>query len=769
MSLYIGGLIAYLCGMGLFLTMGGGFSMIFALCLLIVTLIGVAIGRCRPLRIFYAVLFLVGVALLSAKAEPSPTVFDNYIDRYVEVEGVICEVPDEYDEYDSYIVALDRLSYLGEDKKIDEKIRITCEERLDAGNRVAFRGFIDEISLPDNSTEFNYRTYYKSKGITHKMHAEEAELIKARAFIPSLLYAAEYVKSRIELSIDRFYSNDDAAMLKAVLLGIRSNFSPKFTNTLKRTSALRFLYPSYLHIFLLLSVCQVLFTVVRPRYREIAKVLAILVFVLLNAGAITFVRAGVLLAVDVFFRRVRGFSHFPDTISAVILASLIAEPLLIYSSGFVMSITMGILLNFFRYPLALSFEFIKKPIIRTMLSMWIIGTVGLIPLSAYYFNGLPLYSIIFTAVYTPLTIILLITAPPVLLLKEFFSTASVLGVLVDGTIDIMKKLPEIVGMLPGNHITLPKTTILVFAVWIAVCYGIKLVLDGRRKEPIFKLCTAAVIIFIAVGAVSAVSDFGKLFVTFPNVGQGDAAIVEVKGKSRVLIDGGGGTGDEKYNIGEEVYLPYLTAKGYNKIDLAIVSHSHRDHAEGIIAALEMLDIHSLMLSDTMEDNSYRDKLVETAEAKGTEIIYVSAGDRIEFNSGLTIDVIYPDRGASVYDENNYSLCLKMTYDGTTLFFGGDITKSAEEDILGKVGETHIVKVSHHGSVGSSSKEFIGETSPKYAVVQSGKNNMYGHPTDRVVRDYVASGAKILRTDYMNDIMLKSNGGGRVAAGWFGGE
>ncbi|MBQ7793148.1 MAG: ComEC/Rec2 family competence protein [Clostridia bacterium] len=770
MSFYVGAMFAYLGGMALLLIAGSEFSVIFSACLLILSAIGVIAKRYKPVRLAETVFFLLGVILLSFQQEPCATVFDGYIDRYVELEGVVCEMPDEYDDYNSYIISLEKLVYLGEEKNIDEKIRITSEASLDVGNRAAFRGFIKTISAPDNSTEFDYRTYYKIKGITHKMHAEETELIDDRAFLLSPQYMSEYIKSRIGMAVDEFYSNDDAAMLKAVLLGNRTTFSKDFQKTLVRTSALRFLYPSYLHMFLLISLCQLIFTIIRPKYRERATVAAIFVFVLLNADFITFVRAGVLYLVDLFYRRLRGFSHYPDTISVVITASLIAEPLLIYNSGFVMSVIIGILLHLFRYPLASCFKkFIKNPYARTMLAICIIGTVGLAPLSAYFFNGMPLYSIIFTFVYTPLTVLLIITAPITLLLHELFGTASVVGLVTEGIIGLMKNLPEMAALLPGHYITLAKTSMLGFAILITICCALKLAVDYRVKEPIFKVTLSCVGLLMIAYTVIAFSDFGKLAVTFVNVGQGDAAIVEVKGKSTVLIDGGGGTADNEYNIGDEVYLPYLSSKGYNNIDLAIVSHCHRDHCEGIISAIESLDVHTVMLSDTAENNEYRDKVIAAAEANGTEILYVSAGDKLEFNSGLNIDVLYPQKAAVLDEENDYSLGLKLDYNGTALFFGGDMTEEAEEQILGRVGEIDVVKVSHHGSKTSSSAEFVAETSPDYAVISVGADNMYGHPAERVVNEYVNSGARVLRTDLMNDIVLKSEGGGKISAAWYGEE
>ncbi len=765
MSVYTAFLCWYLCGVILLQTAGLGYALLFSVCLGILSVVGVLLKRFNVRKIIYSAAVIIGVVVMSYAAEPAASLFDSYLDRYIEVEGIICEIPDEYDEHYSYIVSLEKLTYRGNVEEVDAKIRITSETEFSTGNRVAFRGFLDTISSPDNSTEFDYRIYYKGKGIEFEMHADEAQLIDERAFMLSPVYAAEYIKNRIGASIDKFYTDDDAGMIKAVLLGNRSEFSDEFEKTLVRTSALRLLYPSFLHTFLLLSICEFIFAAIPKRKREPLIVIALMIFAIFYGNYITFVRAALVLAVVMIYCRLRGFSHYPDIVSIVVTVCLVSNPLLIYNSGFVMSVSVGVLMHFFRYPLCAKLKFIKNINARNMISVWLIGTFGLMPFSAYFFNGIPVYSIIFTFVYTPLTLMLFILSPIVLLMFELFGTASFLGIFVDGLIDIMKKLPEMVALLPGHYITLAKTTSVGFAVVFLIAYILKCVADKRTKQTNFKLSVIGLTVIFAVYSISAFSEIGKMFVTFVNVGQGDAAIIDIRGRDTILIDGGGGTADSEYSIGEEVFLPYLTAKGYSKIDLAIVSHCHRDHIEGIVAAIENLKVSAVMMSDSGEGAEYREMIVSAAEKSGTEIVYVSAGDRIEFDSGFSIDVLSPEKNAEFADENDYSLALKMSYNGVDMFFGGDITVDAEKRIAGKIGEVDIAKVSHHGSASSSSREFIGEVKPLFAVCSVGANNMYSHPADRVVADYAKSGARILRTDTMGDIILECDGD-KVVAGWY---
>ncbi|MBS7298008.1 MAG: DNA internalization-related competence protein ComEC/Rec2 [Eubacteriales bacterium] len=766
MSVFAGFLCWYLIAVFVYSIAGTGISFLFAFVLMLLTAMGVFAKRLDGRRLICAVGALVGVIGFSFATEPSATILDNYVGRYIEIEGVISEVPDEHNEYYSYVLRTEKLRYNNEEAKLKNKLRITCENELSTGNRVAFRGFLKEIDSPENSTEFDYKRYFKSKGIGFSLHADELQLIDARAFLFSPIYAVEYVKCRISAAIDRFYTDDDAGMIKAVLLGQKSEFTDEFQKILVSTSALRFLYPSFLHIFFLLSVCELLFAAIPKRKRDIIIAVALLCFALFYGNYMSFVRSALILAGIIIYRRLRGFSHYTDIAAMVVSVCLVANPLLLYNSGFVMSVAIGIILNWFRLPLEERLGFIKNRKIRTMVSVWIIGTVGLTPLSAYFFNGASLYSIIFTFLYTPLSLLLFIISPVTLMFYEIFGSAGIFGIVVDVIIDLMQKLPQMVSLLPGYHLALAKTTVVGFAVFVIAVYLIKCAVDRDTGKAGFKAATIGLAVIIVGYTVDVFSDFGKMKLTFVNVGQSDGAILDIVGKDRILIDGGGGMADSEYNIGEKVFLPYLTAKGYSKIDLAIVSHCHRDHVEGIIAAIENLDVHTVMLSGCNEGGEYRERVVAAAEANETEILYVNAGDKLEFESGLLIEVLSPYKNDSFDEENDYSLALRMNYNDTTMFFGGDMSENIEKRLVGNIGEVDIIKVSHHGSKTSSSERFVAETSPDFAVFCVGRNNMYSHPDEEVVERYYKHGAKILRTDTMCDITLMCDKD-RIGASWFG--
>ena len=106
------------------------------------------------------------------------------------------------------------------------------------------------------------------------------------------------------------------------------------------------------------------------------------------------------------------------------------------------------------------------------------------------------------------------------------------------------------------------------------------------------------------------------------------------------------------------------------------------------------------------------------------------------------------------NENDNSNVIYTELNNYKFLFMGDAGIEVEEDIIEKynLSDIDVLKVGHHGSKTSSSKEFINEVNPKYSIISVGKNNRYGHPNDSVLDNLEDS--KIYRTDEDGSIMFK---------------
>lgn len=110
-----------------------------------------------------------------------------------------------------------------------------------------------------------------------------------------------------------------------------------------------------------------------------------------------------------------------------------------------------------------------------------------------------------------------------------------------------------------------------------------------------------------------------------------------------------------------------------------------------------------------------------------------------------------------YDnENDNSSVIYFKYNNYKFLLMGDAGIEKEKDILEKYNlkDIDFLKVGHHGSNTSSSKEFIDSINPKYSLISVGKNNLYGHPKTSVLS--ILENSKIYRTDIDGSIEIKLN-------------
>ncbi len=251
---------------------------------------------------------------------------------------------------------------------------------------------------------------------------------------------------------------------------------------------------------------------------------------------------------------------------------------------------------------------------------------------------------------------------------------------------------------------------------------------------------------------SSLSGNENLFVTFIDVGQGDSTLIKTPDGETILIDGG-----EKEAF-ETNLSPFLQRERIDEIDIAIATHYHSDHYGGIYELVKNNQAKNLVLPDFDDSDDAKDKLQKIAEKTQTNLSYISSGDLIETNcDNLEIKVIHPIRGGLKLKnfQNNNSLVLFIRYFDTSFIITGDIESEAEKAIVGDlIPECDVLKIPHHGSFTSSSREFLRATNPTYAVISAGRDNPYGHPHYEVLDRLDQEDILVYRTDRDGDIIFE---------------
>ena len=237
-------------------------------------------------------------------------------------------------------------------------------------------------------------------------------------------------------------------------------------------------------------------------------------------------------------------------------------------------------------------------------------------------------------------------------------------------------------------------------------------------------------------------------VHYLDVGQGDCSLVLCDGHA-MLIDGGEASESSK------VYA-YLKAHGINHLDYMVATHAHSDHIGGLSGALNYATVDTAFCPVTEYDSKAFSSMVKYLGNQGLSITAPSTGDRFMLGSA-TVQVLGPQKN---YEEpNDTSIVLKVTYGETSFLFTGDAERTAEADIIaaGYDLRSTVLKVGHHGSDTSTSYPFLREIMPEYAVIQVGKDNSYGHPTEDTLSRLRDADVNVYRNDLQGDIICSSDG------------
>ncbi len=239
----------------------------------------------------------------------------------------------------------------------------------------------------------------------------------------------------------------------------------------------------------------------------------------------------------------------------------------------------------------------------------------------------------------------------------------------------------------------------------------------------------------------------KFEVVFFDVGQGDAALINLPGDNEILIDGGPDN-SVLYKLGQ--YLPI-----YNRdIELMILTHPHSDHLNGLLDVLQRYKVEQVLYNNKVEKG---DENYEKFLAAINSISFISPISPINLGGGNFLEIIYPWPGAeneSSDDLNNTSLVLRLTLaDGQKFLFAADASVRVEEEILQKYSAefltADVLKIGHHGSEYSSSEKFLEAMKPAWAIISVGENK-FGHPSLRTIRRLERVGIQIWRTDELGD-------------------
>ncbi len=246
----------------------------------------------------------------------------------------------------------------------------------------------------------------------------------------------------------------------------------------------------------------------------------------------------------------------------------------------------------------------------------------------------------------------------------------------------------------------------------------------------------------------------SLEVNFFNVGQGDAIFIETPQNYQILIDGGPSSIILE-KLGNEMNFWDRT------IDMIILTHPEHDHIAGLIEVLKRYNVENIVWTGVLRDTADYNEWIKLIESEKTNIKIVKADQKI-ITPNLFFEILYPFEdleGQMIENTNNTSIVVRLVFNNNSFLFTGDVYKSIEKKLVEQSDyiDSDVLKIGHHGSKTSTSRELLEAVVPEIAVISVGKDNRYGHPHNEVLDILNDYGIRVLRTDQLSDIKIISNG------------
>lgn len=383
-------------------------------------------------------------------------------------------------------------------------------------------------------------------------------------------------------------------------------------------------------------------------------------------------------------------------------------------------------------------------------------TVATMPLVAYHFNQIAWLGVLGNLIALPLAGFVLVplglASTVWMLLTE--GTTLPMASAIEHLFNLLAIALEWLSRVPGAewHVASPT----VFA--MLIFYGLVYLLANPGSRGVYRITgTIGVIALIVVWCWSPRlhRDGQTVRVTFLDVGQGDASVIELPNGQTVLIDGGGAYGN--FDLGQAVVGPFLWDRGVRRIDHVIATHPQRDHVGGLPWVLRKFQTGQYWGSQVTRTEPFFRRLTEVAEQQGLSEGWAGAGQTILSAGACRLQALNPPSdiqsvGATTARTgkqlNNHSVVTRLDCGAQSFLFAADVEMDALDWMIrsGGAASVRVLKVPHHGSKGSVDEEWIRRLCPEVAVISVGTRNQYGHPARETIVAYERLGVRVVRTD-----------------------
>lgn len=620
-------------------------------------------------------------------------------------------------------------------------------EKLEYGSIIKINAQYTEATRDRNYGGFNYKTYLRTKKIYGIFNVEDVEIVK-NGSDNMIIKLRKYIKSKLREKLKK--ENSELAI--SLIVGDRSHISSEVEDNFKKANLMHMLAISGAHFsYVILIATFISNRLQHKRLGQLIQIIAIIFFMNLTGNTASVVRAGIMSILLIGSSICKRQNDSLNNIAISAIIQIINNPYIIFDSGFMLSY-LGVL------GIILFYKKISEHIHFKSIALTISANIFIIPIMIYNFHTISGSFIISNICASWLLGIIIIL--------EFISLCipiKLLYMILDLLIMMLRKIAEICANIPFAQMYVPRYAIFFVIVIYILIFCRKL----KCRKYVYSFLTIGVSILLIVNFTDVYQD--RMRINFIDVGQGDSCLIRYKG-TNIMIDSGGSLSKNKdgksYDIGENVLNNYLLNRGITRLDYIMVSHFDEDHSQGFVFLLKNMKVKNVIISEQYKTSSIYEQFKQICKKQNIQIIYVKSGDEIRIKD-LAFKILHPKSKENQISENplnNNAIVCMVKYKNRRILFTGDIEKVAENEMVKEYTnglKADILKVGHHGSKTSTTKEFLDLINPSVALIGVGQNNKFGHPNEDVIKRLEEKNIQIYRTDEMGEISVIIDKNGKI--------
>lgn len=653
------------------------------------------------------------------------------------------------------------------------------EEKINSlreGMHVRLEGMLVLPELPRNPGQFNRRIYESGKKID--FYLENPTVLEVKEQRSGVREVVEIWKTEMMNRCEKIYQDEEAGILEAMLFGEKSELSGDIKELYQAAGISHVLVISGLHISLLaLAVAGILRRLGFPMPVWVILSVGVLAgYGILIGQPTTAVRA-LLMFFVLQGARLLGRSY--DLLSALAFAGilmLLDNPDLILDGGCRLSFCAVIGVGWYVSEKNKIFRSIGEKekrknrgkggkgssagaILENIRAGWYLWLFTL-PVMLDTFYQVSVVGLLWNLVAIPLLPVIIASGGLGVVLAGWnIFLGSLAGSPAYGMLQLYQEIGNISEKLPVGMWTPGQPSKPVIAGYYLMIFLLVLVekqLIKREKRwkifPGMELCSMLLLLLLMAHPWQQ-----REKITFLDVGQGDASLLQSGGQT-LLLDGGS---TSQKNVGTYVILPYIKQQGISCLEAVVLTHTDQDHINGVTEVLEegkkgWLTVKNLMYPYWMEGTEQGKQLKKLAEEAGASCRKIRAGDRLTIGKAEAV-VLYPKEQEKIAEPNAGSLVLFWKWEGVRAMFTGDLPEEKERELLQNLPACEILQVGHHGSATSTCREFLEQVQPSLAVISCAMKNRYGHPSPDTVDRLKKTGCEIRYTMKSGAITIRKRG------------